>query len=432
METKEIEIISENRVNGDGAKERETISGNKVNGDDTEERETISGNRVNIDDTEARETISENRVNGDDTSVLENITYHVDGEMQEEIIGVNNRDDIVRTGISKDGLITGAGIVAVVLLIGALVMLRIKSKRKEQSGRTRGRQNGIDRSESRYQQNNRNGQKKQRDGMFPRDGLSDMATEREAGNSYPMTAGEIQIGKIHHVGRRSAQQDSLGVTDLPDGVFAVVADGMGGLKDGDKVSQTIVMTMLQEISAQTAQSAAGRLFGMVAGANDTVNRMLGVQSQYTSGSTVVAVLAGQGWFEWISVGDSRICLYRGGRLIQLNREHNYESELLWQAVNGEISFAEAWENPKRKSLTSFIGMGKLKYIDGSTRPVKTAEGDCVLLMSDGVFNTLSDEEICTILQNVPDPQQAAEVMEERILAYDRPKQDNFTAVILKF
>lgn len=396
----EIEIISENRINGDGAKERETISGNKVN--------------------------------GDDTSGLENVTYHEDGEVQEEIIGVNNRDDIVRTGISKDALITGAGIVAEVLLIGALVMLLIKSKRKEQSRRTRSRQNGIDGPESRYQQNDHNRQKKQREGMLPRDGLSDRATDRKSGNSYPITAGEIQIGKIHHVGRRSAQQDSLGVTDLPDGVFAVVADGMGGLKDGDKVSQTIVMTMLREISAQTAQSAAGRLFGMVASANDTVNRMLGVQSRYTSGSTVVAVLAGQGWFEWISVGDSRICLYRGDRLIQLNREHNYESELLWQAVNGEISFAEAWENPKRKSLTSFIGMGKLKYIDGSTRPVKTAEGDCVLLMSDGVFNTLSDEEICTILQNFPDPQQAAEAMEERILAYNRPQQDNFTTVIMKF
>lgn len=244
--------------------------------------------------------------------------------------------------------------------------------------------------------------------------------------------GEIQIGKVHHIGKRGTQQDSLGVTDISDGVFAVVADGMGGLSDGDKVSQTVVMTMLQEITGQSDTGQRARLFEAVSLANDVVNQMLGMPAQYVSGSTVVAALAGEGRFEWVSVGDSRVCLYRGGRLIQLNREHNYESELLWQAVNGETSFVEAEENPQRRSLTSFIGMGKLKYIDGSIKPVEAAAGDILLLMSDGVFNTLSEDEICEILREYPGPQQAAQEMEERILQYDRPKQDNFTAVILRF
>lgn len=242
---------------------------------------------------------------------------------------------------------------------------------------------------------------------------------------------ETKIGKIHNIGRRSAQQDSLGVTETPEGMFAVVADGMGGLADGDKVSQTIVMTMLQELSKQSGAGSSIRLFEMASAANDVVNRMLGMQSQYVSGSTVVAALVGKNSFQWVSVGDSRVCLYRGGRLIQLNREHNYEADLLWQAVNGEISFREAQENPKRRGLTSFIGMGRLKYIDGSIRPIEIAAGDCLLLMSDGVFNTLSDGEICEILHRYPDPQQAAQAMEERILQAGSPKQDNFTAVLLK-
>lgn len=250
--------------------------------------------------------------------------------------------------------------------------------------------------------------------------------------SDSVSTGEIQIGKIHHIGKRNMQQDSLGVTDIPDGVFAVVADGMGGLSDGDKVSQTVVMTMLQEVSEQSGTEQRAGLFEAVSLANDAVNQMLGMPAQYVSGSTVVAALAGKGRFEWVSVGDSRVCLYRGGRLIQLNREHNYESELLWQAVNGEASFVEAEENPRRRNLTSFIGMGKLKYVDGSIRPVEAAAGDILLLMSDGVFNTLSEDEICAVLEEYPEPQQAAWEMEERILQYDRPKQDNFTAVIMKF
>lgn len=356
-------------------------------------------------ETKEHETVPDNMELKNGTNDVEIVTDKTKGEMLEGSIVITPADEAASAGISKDGLITGAGIVAEALLISALVMLRIRRKGKEQ---------------------------KQRDIPFAQEESSDMTSDREPGNGCPMPKEEIQIGKIHHIGKRSVQQDSLGVADIPEGVFAVVTDGMGGLTDGDKVSQTIVMTMLQEISDRKAQDAAGRLFSMVSHANDTVNRMLGTQSRYVSGSTVVAVLAGQGWFEWISVGDSRICLYRGGRLIQLNREHNYESELLWQAVNGEISFAEARENPKSRSLTSFIGMGKLKYIDGSIRPVEAVKGDCLLLMSDGVFNTLSDEEICAILQSCPEPLQAAEEMEKRILAYNRPKQDNFTTVILKF
>ncbi len=269
-------------------------------------------------------------------------------------------------------------------------------------------------------------------GKPPKDKLKDMITEKIQEEAAYMSVKTIQTGKLHNIGKREQQQDSLGMTDTKDGIFAVVADGMGGLAGGDKVSQKIVMTMLQDAAVPSTSRSTGRLFEMVAHANDEINRMLGMPDQYSSGSTVVAVYAGRDAFEWVSVGDSRIYLYRGGRLIQLNREHTYEEELLWQAVNGEITFAEVQENPRRKGLTSFIGMGRLKYIDGSRRPLSVRPGDRLLLMSDGVFNTLPEQEICDILKAYGDPQRTAAVMEERVLQYQRSKQDNFTAVILAF
>lgn len=348
------------------------------------------------------------------TDILETVMDEAEEAVLEETIVVDGADAAESGKPPKDALLTGTAIAAEVLLIGALVVLRMRRKRKEQK-------------ENRDTRKKRNPQNT----AIYQDRVSDMAVGQPKQN-FPPSTGQIRVGKLHNIGRRSTQQDSLGVMETPEGIFAVVADGMGGLSDGDKVSQTIVMTMLQEISEQRGTGTAGRLFEMVFHVNDAVNRMLGVRSQYVSGSTVVAVLAGEECFDWISVGDSRVCLYRNGRLIQLNREHNYEAELLWQAVNGEITFAEARNDPKRRSLTSFIGMGKLKYIDGSLRPVEVVPGDCLLLMSDGVFNTLSEKEIGTILQTYPDPQQAAEAMEKQILAYNRPKQDNFTAVLLRF
>ena len=75
-------------------------------------------------------------------------------------------------------------------------------------------------------------------------------------------------------------------------------------------------------------------------------------------------------------------------------------------------------------------MGNLRHIDGSLRDVALEPGDRILLMSDGVFNTLSEQEIAEILMRAGAVEKAAEVMQEEILKKNRMSQDNFTAVIL--
>ncbi len=236
----------------------------------------------------------------------------------------------------------------------------------------------------------------------------------------------IGVGKIHNIGQRREQQDCLGIAETEDGIFAVVADGMGGLVDGDKVSQSVVMTMLSDANDNVT------LPEMIAHANEEVNRMLGADGLYKSGSTVIAIKATKSELQWISVGDSRIYLFRNGHIVQLNREHIYEAELLKKVVNGEMTMDAALKDPQRHRLTSFIGMGTLKYVDASLKAVTMQENDCVLLMSDGVFNTMSDDEITTMLKQHDDPQKAAWAIEERVLFYEKAHQDNFTAIILQF
>lgn len=238
------------------------------------------------------------------------------------------------------------------------------------------------------------------------------------------------VGKLHHIGSRRNQQDSFGVTSFAGGQFVVVADGMGGLSGGDKISQRIVMTMLQDAAGLKEQPDGQILFRLVSHANQEINRMIGRTDCYTSGSTVVAAIISDESFHWVSVGDSRIYLYRNQRLIQLNREHTYEAELLVQAVNGEVSFEEAQSHPKRNGLTSFIGMGELKYVDGSRRGIRSRKGDRLLLMTDGVFHTLSEEEILQVTEESECAEDVAKTLQERILSRGNEKQDNFTAVII--
>ncbi len=251
------------------------------------------------------------------------------------------------------------------------------------------------------------------------------AVEPEAVNA------ENRVGKLHNIGRRSGQQDSLGMTDFAGGTLAIVADGMGGLADGDRVSQQIVMTMLQDSTMLKPGKTENCLYEMIAHANHEVNQMLGVENQYKSGSTVIAALIEKDGFQWATVGDSHIYLYRGNQLLLLNREHIYETELMQKAVNGRITFQSVKTDKSRSGLTSFIGMGELKYIDGSTKKLSYQTGDWLLLMSDGVFNTLSEPEICRIVQESVCASEAAARMEQAVLAKQNPKQDNFTAILLE-
>lgn len=243
---------------------------------------------------------------------------------------------------------------------------------------------------------------------------------------------EIRLGTLSNIGARPAQQDSCGSCEVRGGVFAVLADGMGGLKNGDVVSQKIVQTMTSDCKDYSAEQLRGNLLPMIAHVNDEVNRMLGRSDLYKSGSTLVAVLAEPQQFSWATVGDSRVYLYRAGRLIQLNREHTYEAELMIHAVNHEVNFQEARNHPKRKSVASFIGMGMLKHVDTMARPIRTQKGDRVILSSDGVFNTLPDSMIEAVLAENPDPVQAAQRLEAAVLERRNPHQDNFTAVIISY
>lgn len=244
----------------------------------------------------------------------------------------------------------------------------------------------------------------------------------------------ISIGKIHDIGRRDYQQDSFGQTAVlrNTGILAVLADGMGGLSGGERVSQKIVMEALTFGSTLQANQVSTALPGMVAGINRAVNQMLGPKGLYTSGSTVVSALITGNALRWISVGDSRIYLYRDGQISQLSRDHDLLQDWMPDILEGKRSMAEALRDPNGRKLTSFIGMGELRHVDYNRTPIPLLPGDRVLLMSDGVYGTVSDAEMAAILRDCGSVQLAASHIGQRIMGAALPYQDNYTLIVLGY
>ena len=247
---------------------------------------------------------------------------------------------------------------------------------------------------------------------------------------------QVSIGNSHHIGTRDSQQDSFAISDISNaelclrkGVLGVVADGMGGMADGGEISAIVAQTMLQYFYETDPSSHTELdLLNMLYAANDNVNDY--ISGREHGGSTIVAANIHEAKLYWVAVGDSRIYLIRSGAIVQLNREHNYAVDLDEMAATGEITWEDAANDPKRAALTSYLGIGQLEKVDRNVRPMQLINNDRVLLMSDGVFGVLSDDEIMRAMAY--QPQESAMKLQEMTLAKQNPNQDNLTAVILEY
>src|SRR5690606_41396706 len=71
------------------------------------------------------------------------------------------------------------------------------------------------------------------------------------------------------------------------------------------------------------------------------------------GTTVVAARVSGRRFEVAWVGDSRIYLWRDGKLAQLSQDHSYVQELV---ASGAITHEQARSHPQRNVVTQALGV----------------------------------------------------------------------------
>lgn len=247
-------------------------------------------------------------------------------------------------------------------------------------------------------------------------------------------AQKYAIGYAQTIGARKQQEDYFGASNPTDagvisrlGLLAIVSDGIGGLSNGQVASSSAARAMLTAFEQQNPQTPApDRLLQLAACAQRNVLAAI-QQSGQRIGCTLVSVLIHNEGVSFLSIGDSRICLMRCGTLLTLNREHvlgrEHDENVALGEANGEM------EHRQRVKITSHVGKKELTKIDRNLRPIRVMPGDKLLLMSDGVFNTLSEDEL-TALAKAP-AMQAAQNIIRAVDAKRYPHQDNATIMIVE-
>ena len=93
-----------------------------------------------------------------------------------------------------------------------------------------------------------------------------------------------------------------------------------------------------------------------------------------------------------------------------------------------ITREEAASHPERNFLTSYLGIAGPPEVDRSEEPLSLEPGDMVMLCSDGLYNTLTVEEITEVLRK--DSVHTAEMLVDCVLSKNKRNQDNVTVIIL--
>ncbi len=255
---------------------------------------------------------------------------------------------------------------------------------------------------------------------------------------------ETQIGDNIHfwaatdVGRVRDHNEDNFLVDKKLNLF-VVADGMGGHAAGEVASAIAVNTMRDVIQENKDLVEAFRAGSQIASPSDVTSLLehavqkacaeIYKKAQRESekrgmGTTLssLLVISNRGFIA--HVGDSRIYMLRGGRVIQLTEDHSLVNELI---KRGKMSTEEAETSNFKNAVTRAVGV--YESVDVDTIDFDVLPGDQFVLASDGLTTYLENDEIPPILDSGEDIKTFPSAFID--LANNRGGKDNITTIVVR-
>jgi len=217
------------------------------------------------------------------------------------------------------------------------------------------------------------------------------------------------------------------------GLLFAVADGMGGHAAGEVASKMACEGLLEyyepSIDQETESSdlvfRLEQLRRVIHKTNEEIYRYAQTHPEFSGMGTTLSVLILSPETAIIGhVGDSRIYRFRNRNLKQLTMDH---TEVQAMIDTGYLTPDEAAVHPFRHALLQAVGtMAELEAIDTGIEPVQ--QGDLYLLSTDGLHDSISEEDIEQTLRETGDIHIACDRLVD--LALKKGGRDNITLIII--
>lgn len=202
-----------------------------------------------------------------------------------------------------------------------------------------------------------------------------------------------------------------------------VADGMGGHSLGEFASRLAIRSLMDLTATGALEERAAVVEARLLQANQRLRAEAKRRDVPVIGTTIATLLVAKGRFACVWAGDSRVYLYRDGRLLQLTRDHSQLEAARSQHVGPTD---DTLDRPAANVITRALGGDDSLELDAVGADV--ADGDVFLLCSDGLSNEVSEAAIMQAL--LPgNCRLAAEALVDQAL--ERGGHDNITVVVVR-
>lgn len=202
-------------------------------------------------------------------------------------------------------------------------------------------------------------------------------------------------------GERQLNQDRMGYCFTRDSLLMLVADGMGGHQHGEIAAQIALQAAAAMFQSQArpmlADPAVFLDLALRRGHREILRFQQANRLPDAPRTTIVACLVQQGQAWWAHAGDSRFYWIRGGALMARTRDHSKVQNLV---DLGLVHPDDAERHPERNKVLNCLGSPFEPTIEIGG-PLSLAEGDTLLLCSDGVWGPLPESELLAALGEEP-------------------------------
>ncbi len=191
-------------------------------------------------------------------------------------------------------------------------------------------------------------------------------------------------------GGRSENQDSCGFIDTPNGMLAIVCDGMGGGPAGKQASVLAVQIIADFIfKAPKGENISELLKSAVEHANMTIISKGEEKSDlHGMGSTVIAILFNEEAAIVANVGDSRAYQFRRGSKVFRTEDHSVVAEMVRSKA---LTEEQARLSEQANIITKALGRRTQNLVDITILPYE--KGDRFLLCTDGIWGAMTEKEL---------------------------------------
>ncbi len=229
-----------------------------------------------------------------------------------------------------------------------------------------------------------------------------------------------------HTGLRRENNEDRFHCDPERGVFMVI-DGVGGQAAGERAAEAALRQMRARLERETG-APEEQLREAITLANNEVFRLAQSQPDWSGMACVLTVvMVRDGRLLAGHVGDTRLYLFREGRVQKLTHDHSPIGE---REDTGEIGEREAMEHPRRNEVYRDVGYEPHSPTDEQFIEIVDLPFDdegALLLCSDGLTDLVASAQVSRIVyDNADDPQRVVDRLVEA--ANNEGGKDNVTVV----